>query len=384
MTTLHALFASIMSLWVSLTGGHSALLVQIPTAKVESVIVASTTTTSVIQEVSFSTTSTSSLKVNDTLDLNKKCTVVKLNYAGHYETYSHCGDLLGYYLGGDRVTFIRKQNTNDSQGFVITYKNLDVTGVSEQSILNTKISSCYTLYLKYKNNTETEDTYCGELPTSYFVTGQALYYRPNEDDGDQKVLKVSDLATTTEIKVLHDSFYEDKTFIILNNKVVSNGKVLSNLDPKTIKVLSGAADIVFYYKDANNVFYKDKIIPEADPESFTGNLFKAEDPLKDGGFGEYYGRDKNHVYYEGKVIIGADPSSFISMYNNAYEGPQGQPFGKDDKQVYYATSTVLKADVSTFKELDWCAFADKNYVFKSGEVIFGADPKTYKCPDYAM
>jgi hypothetical protein len=49
MTTLHALFASIMSLWVSFTGGHSALLAQIPTAKVESVIVATTTQQSVKQ-----------------------------------------------------------------------------------------------------------------------------------------------------------------------------------------------------------------------------------------------------------------------------------------------------------------------------------------------
>ncbi len=149
---------------------------------------------------------------------------------------------------------------------------------------------------------------------------------------------------------------------------------LIDADPKTIKQVDG----VWWLQDKNNVYLGGNKVDGADPASFS----EIKNPLY---------KDKNNIYVNNNVLLGADVENFAETFEVL-----NYPYYRDSSNVYYCdltdsslpTCTVVSgADQSTFvvqnledakSELgDKFAF-DKNHVYYLGNIIEGADPKTFK------
>ena len=125
-----------------------------------------------------------------------------------------------------------------------------------------------------------------------------------------------------------------------------------------------------FSKDANYVYYRDKIIPNADPKTFQY-------------IAGIYLKDKQHIFaysclneMEGNyscinMLDRSDSATFVVL-NNGY--------AKDSKEVYYGEKVVKDADPSTFVVIDepFDRFArDSSHVFFYGNLIKDADPYTF-------
>lgn len=108
--------------------------------------------------------------------------------------------------------------------------------------------------------------------------------------------------------------------------------------------------------DATNVYYQDKIIPWADPKSFTGVNTWGYNWIET----YHYMRDKNHVYYDDRAIINSDPKTFILMKDL---------HSKDKNNIYYAWWKIEWADYKTYTPLRYSFARDKNHFYFAGIVL---------------
>ena len=86
----------------------------------------------------------------------------------------------------------------------------------------------------------------------------------------------------------------------------------------------------------------------------------------------YYSKDKSNVYYCTDTVKYADPRTF-SIIDNVYS--------KDRNNVYVGSRSVNNVDLKTFEILDfgYSGYArDKNYVYRYGDIVEGADAETFK------
>ena len=98
-----------------------------------------------------------------------------------------------------------------------------------------------------------------------------------------------------------------------------------------------------YAKDTEYVYYKWKIILEADPHSFEVMEFY------------HYAKDTNNVYIEGELLKNADPDSFEILYTD---------LSKDKRFVYIWKKIIDWVDMDTFKYIWWFNFEDKDYDYR--------------------
>ncbi len=94
------------------------------------------------------------------------------------------------------------------------------------------------------------------------------------------------------------------------------------VDKKTFQVINNE-----YAKDNLHVFYKGRVIENADSESFK--------VIKEG-----YSKDKNNVYLYWYPLINVNPNKFKIL---------GGFFSKDDKNIYCGTVPLILEDISSFK-----------------------------------
>lgn len=74
-----------------------------------------------------------------------------------------------------------------------------------------------------------------------------------------------------------------------------------------------------YSKDKNHVYYKDKLIPEADPETF--EILSTR-----------YAKDKNHIYEAGEILPGYTPETFRKDAWGRF--PTDKEYGKAPRRSY--------------------------------------------------
>lgn len=70
---------------------------------------------------------------------------------------------------------------------------------------------------------------------------------------------------------------------------------------------------------------------------------------------DFYSKDLNGVYYKGKLVINADPATFIVE--------SSEFFGKDKNNIYYKTEIVPNIDANSFFALNQWIFYDNNGVY---------------------
>ena len=154
-------------------------------------------------------------------------------------------------------------------------------------------------------------------------------------------LENSDLAS---FKILSDSHSKDK------NQVYFRHRSIPGADPITFKIRGQ-----FYGVDHTNVYYYWRVVIGADVGSFKALAFE-------------YGQDKNHHYFNELVIADVDNKSFV---------PLSDYHSKDKNQVYYKTKVIFKADPKTFQSLNAAYGKDQNFVYLETSQIPEADPETF-------
>lgn len=163
---------------------------------------------------------------------------------------------------------------------------------------------------------------------------------------------------TESPKLINSSFYikgGDEIFYQTDKIVNADAETFEIVEhPTAHKIIKGEPARIFYARDAKNVYYKGKRIPEADPRSFK---------VYDVPYYQEYAHDDMHVYIDGEVIIGADPATFTVLKKQPYEGCGNGTFGKDKNAVYYRTNKIEGADVDTFEplSLDYARDAQKSF-----------------------
>ncbi len=141
----------------------------------------------------------------------------------------------------------------------------------------------------------------------------------------------------------------------------------------------------WYGKDDTHVFYKSKIIKDADIKSFNC--------LHDNGINTAYAKDLHSVYYNGVMISQADPKTFEEFSYSDKVDPSEISYAKDKTRVYFNGSEILSADLSSFELIPsskrgiyrgviHSLYAkDSQGVYVNGIKIDFADPKSFQIID---
>lgn len=162
---------------------------------------------------------------------------------------------------------------------------------------------------------------------------------------DGKIFHAADIST---FLVLNESYAKDKYYVYFGPEI------LVDADTATFVPYE-----YWYGKDAKNVFYEDFIIKGADPLTFVTFT------------GTEYSKDKNAVYFLGRILPSADPRTFQML---------GQNYSRDKTNIFYLSDKIPEARAATFSviENDTHDYAtDGTYVYEDGEIIKGANPKTF-------
>lgn len=176
-------------------------------------------------------------------------------------------------------------------------------------------------------------------------------------------------ATTFEVlDADYKSFKEISSapaFGVDKTQAFYKGLVINNSDGKSFQPLEGG-----FSKDSKRVFYMYQSIRNADSKSFQ--------VINKGPFSY----DDHNIYFYWKSIGAKDINSFEVI----------DALGAKDNQYYYKTSIAGDSlhigkypikDKNTFQLLDHRYSKDKFQVYFDGEIVQGADSKTFEVIDYA-
>jgi hypothetical protein len=97
---------------------------------------------------------------------------------------------------------------------------------------------------------------------------------------------------TLDFDVISSVSVLDDLNIVVNNQLVSRGKLLPEADVASLEILPQN-----YLRDRQHVFYQGNIIADADPVTF--------EIVHDA-----YSKDSSHVFYQTRVLQDADPAKF--------------------------------------------------------------------------
>ena len=130
----------------------------------------------------------------------------------------------------------------------------------------------------------------------YAKGANSIYYYgyKNFNIGYEKV-SISEIRTTEII--------DEATLKVNDNTILFEGSIfpVATVDAKSFMLLNINTS---YYKDKNNIYYRDKVLEGADVNSFQliGENSNDKHPS--------YAKDKNHVYWMGKIVKDANVNKF--------------------------------------------------------------------------
>ena len=203
------------------------------------------------------------------------------------------------------------------------------------------------------------------VPNSGYFTKGAIVYL------DGRKIKEAD-AESFEVLTLDEYYAKDHTYVFLY------GNVIAEADPYTFAAVKPPVNDLeeavasnqtpVYWRDAHNVYYRGKIVENADSKSFIH-------------FSGNYAKDASHVYYLGNVLKEADPDKFRFIKQNsiATDGSNLFIYNRRSK-----TTVDLESFVAIEDENDvFCKDKDNIYLlFYNREEplikVEGADQLTFK------
>lgn len=136
-----------------------------------------------------------------------------------------------------------------------------------------------------------------------------------------------------------------------------------------------------YSTNGAAVYYKTMLVEGADIASFT--------PIENGRYMHSYAKDKRNVYYLNKRILGADPQSFKVLWQLPPEGCRDALYSRDKNNVYFKNTIVIGADPESFVPLIVGPIKglgnetlgeygkDKNFIFKGTDKLINFSPEDF-------
>ena len=202
-------------------------------------------------------------------------------------------------------------------------------------------------------------------PTPYYKAGNNIYMFKTENNAKKSTrgwylpipVAISDVDVTTFVPGLSTELRwvaKDKT------RVYVSGISAPEIDPQTVAIIPDSLNM---FKDKNHVYKLGGnidspnslyTITNYDPQTFTIILTTFY-------FTQYtYMKDKNGVYFGERKIIGADPNTFSVFTTPKLVGGKGgyvlYSYAKDNHAVYYSTEYITEAvpnaDPQTFEPID--------------------------------
>lgn len=111
--------------------------------------------------------------------------------------------------------------------------------------------------------------------------------------------------------------------------------------------------------DNEHVYFKDKLIPGADPNTIKADKY----PMC---------HDSHDYYYMGTPLKVNNVRTFAVI-----EQHEDDIWALDGKYAYYDTIRIEPRDLSTFKVQCWNCAVDSEHVYRYGKILPEADPATY-------
>ena len=154
------------------------------------------------------------------------------------------------------------------------------------------------------------------------------------------------------------------TFSILNPNPYSKDKnhayfgvlKIEGADPAFFRTFNR-----YFSTDAERIFFEGRMIGR-DTDGFTVFEFSK------------YAKNKDQVYWEDKILDDADSETFEKIKDLRFFSR----FAKDKNSVYWAEKRLVGSDPKTFKVIGDSHGKDKSSVFHRSEKIIGADPNTFE------
>ncbi|MFA6315339.1 MAG: DKNYY domain-containing protein [Candidatus Paceibacterota bacterium] len=140
--------------------------------------------------------------------------------------------------------------------------------------------------------------------------------------------------------------------------------IVMGADPESFKEMANG-----YALDKNNVYFKSKIVPSADPVNFEKVSDQAE---RDEYCGFSYWKDTHGVYLKGSLIQSADPNTFKVIQYQGRHCNIGQ-YSVDKDHVFYDDTLLSEVDVSTFIYKGGMTISDSENIYFAGSKCVSAD-----------
>lgn len=288
-----------------------------------------------------------------------------------------------YFTDQENVFFVFSNILNNSGFLGNVFQGIDTLQVSNLTDSKTKIVSKESFLNTYELGKQyhTHLTVAVRLPKidikkfkifdkNYIWSNNYIFYKIH-------TIKNVDSSSFT---VINDNLSKDKNYVFFENKVIkkanpktfeiieygfytkddkhvyNRGEIIKNADPISFKILNYT-----YQKDKNNVWVIGKRT-NIDVNTFKTLKYKLVQPPNK-QYNSLYVVDKNYVYFQGKIMPQADPNSFSLIVS---EAPY-QVYGIDTNNVFYSGKKIDSADSKSFTII-------KN---KTSRIRYNAQDKNY-------
>ncbi len=185
-------------------------------------------------------------------------------------------------------------------------------------------------------------------------------------------IKGVDAETFTPLDAECPFYSKDKEHVFYKSHVLEGAHSSSSAC-----LLGGWGD---YIKDAQGVYFREKLIALADVASF-GHFATHETGVPHG----HYMKDNHRVYYQDKEIPSADLATFELGYSREQRFGYANPhqYALDGQSVYYLGKKITHADPKTFRFLSTNYWRDAQYVWwqvpsQEHLILEGADAMTFE------
>ncbi len=219
--------------------------------------------------------------------------------------------------------------------------------------------------------------FSGEL---YKDASHVFYFDLTTKELQESSMQV-DVATLRAL--LGASFTGAPSYIMDAHGVYFKGKKIDGADPETFVLFDpndrsdgyggSIGDADRYAHDKSHVYFRGILVEGADPSSFQ--------VISTGGYADEFGKDTAAVFYFDKKIDVAQPDSFTPLTFQVKEGCRPGPYSKDAQYVYFGAKRVVGADQHTFKVDDWGSGPygrDSVHVFENGMIRPDLDVTNFK------
>lgn len=211
------------------------------------------------------------------------------------------------------------------------------------------------------------------------------------------LLMVFSLNHAQALQLRHAEYIIGKTGVSFKD-YKSVDAVLTDVDVDSFVIVEPS----LYAKDKNHVYYRNNILDKLDPATteYIGNhaikdkhrlyLYGTEIKGIDAESyqqlsGSRYGKDKYSLFFNFEPVLDVDVDSFVVLDSETQAvwfggNYSSNCYGKDKNSAYYEGKKMANVDLASFKALFNGYAKDSKFVYYNGEIVNGANPKTFVPP----